>query len=114
MVLLDQLPSAIIASKSVPAFCRRKAESTLMSLAVESGEDTLIIDFIQPAIVSGAAGECGSLVIRNMVRFWSSERLQDSVLEIREARAEYGQSNASSVYMPTYIGLVSDFVVAEE
>ena len=54
--MLDQLPSANTEARLAPAFCRKKAAIVRMSLADEEGEETLIIDFIQLAIVSMAAG----------------------------------------------------------
>ena len=79
MELLDQLPNARTEAKSVPAFYRKKAERTLMSLAEEIGEDKRIIDLIHPAIVSVAAGVCGSRVMRNKERCCSEDVCHDSV-----------------------------------
>ena len=57
VVLLDQLPKAKMDGRSAPAFFKRKAERILMSLAEESGEDSLITDLVHLAMISVAAGE---------------------------------------------------------
>ncbi len=85
-----------MAAMSAPEFCKRKAEVTLMSLAVDDGEDCSIIDLIHPAMVQVAAGVWGPVVIRKMQLFWSSEIRQDSVLSKREDNVVNGHKSGSS------------------
>ena len=56
MELLNQLLKANTVGKLALAFCKKNADKTLISLAIDVRENNLITDFIQFEIVSHAAG----------------------------------------------------------
>ena len=113
-MLLDQLPSARTEAKSAPAFCRKKAERGRISLAEEVGDERRMTDLIHPAIVSVAAGVCGSRVIRNKERCWAEVVRHGVVRESKVCMELKGHKRMSSGYDSTNMRLTGDLDVDAE